>query len=149
MSVSTLLLDLRRRGVRLIPDGDSLRCRGPRGALTEADLAALREHKPEVLKQLRQTASIDALLLAGDAEPILEIRQEPGAVVIESPRFGPVWIVLDARLLDELRAEEAERSEPRPVLTSADIAALRGKSETAVRASLEVARVFPCARVLQ
>ena len=149
MSVSALLFDLRRRGVRLIADGDFLRCRGPRGALTDADLAALREHKPEVLKQLRQTAPPDALLLAGDAEPILETRLETAAVLIQSPRFGPVWVGLDAHQSDEIRAEEQAREDPRPVLTPADIAALHGKNETAIKAALEVFRVFGSAKVLQ
>ena len=149
MSVSALLFDLRRRGVRLIADGDFLRCRGPRGALTEADLAALRGHKAEVLKELRQTAPPDALLLAGDAEPILETRSELGAVLIRSPRYGEVWVALEVDMAASLRAEEAARQTPRPVLTPADIAALAGKSEAAIETALEVFRVFGEAKVLQ
>ena len=81
--------------------------------------------------------------------PIAETRLEPGAVLIESPRFGPVWIALTPGMADELRAEEAQRSEPRPVLLADDLAKLRGKSEAAVRTALEVARVFGPARVVQ
>ena len=49
----------------------------------------------------------------------------------------------------ELRAEEAQRSEPRPVLLPDDIANLRGKSEAAIKAALQVAGVFPGAKVIQ
>ena len=47
----------------------------------------------------------------------------------------------------ELRTEEAARETTRPVLTSADIAALHGKPEAAVRAALEVFRVFGEAKI--
>ena len=50
-------------------------------------------------------------------------------------------------LAAELRAEEAQRLEPRPVLTTADIAALAGKSEQAIKSTLEVFRIFGEARV--
>ena len=143
MTFSALLSDLRQRGVELTAEGDQLRYRAPRGTLRPTDLEALRAHKLSLLNALREDAAED---LAG--APIAETRsEEVGAVLIQSPKFGPVWVVLDARLLDELRVEEAQRSEPKPVLTSADVAALAGKSETAVKAALEVFRVFGEARV--
>ena len=48
---------------------------------------------------------------------------------------------------DELRIEEAARDMPRPVLDPADIAALRGKPEAAVRVALEVFRIFGEAKI--
>ena len=52
MTAAVLIADLRARGVTLVTDGDLLRCR-PRSALTEADLTCLREHKLQVLAELR------------------------------------------------------------------------------------------------
>ena len=144
MIAATLLSDLRRRGVELTAEGDHLRYRAPRGTLQPADLEELRAHKLSLLDVLREDVAKD---LAG--APIAETRSEDvGAVRVESPRFGPVWIGLTPGMADEIRAEEAQRSEPRPVLLTDDIAALRGKSEAAVRAALEVARAFPGARVV-
>ena len=75
-------------------------------------------------------------------------RQPIGAVLIESRRFGcEVWLAMDPGMAEELASEEARRDAPRPVLRPADIAALRGKPEAAIRAVLEVAKVFPGARV--
>lgn len=57
MTADLLIADLRSRGVTLVPDGDRLRCR-PKSALDPEDLAALAEHKAEVLAVLRaQTSS--------------------------------------------------------------------------------------------
>ena len=106
----------------------------------------------ELAKRLAEALTEPTKATAGtglEEAPIAETRLEPGAVLIESPRFGPVWVVLDARLLDEIRAEEAQQPEPRPVVTTHDIAALSGKSEAAITAALEVFRVFPGARVAQ
>ena len=52
MTAELLIADLRARGVELVADGPRLRCR-PRSALTEDDLATLREIKPTVLAHLR------------------------------------------------------------------------------------------------
>ena len=53
MTAERLIADLRARGVDLVADGNWLRCR-PRSALTECDLATLREAKPAVLARLRE-----------------------------------------------------------------------------------------------
>ncbi len=84
-----------------------------------------------------------------DDAPIVESRQQIGAVRIRSAKYGVVWLALTASVAAELRAEEASREAPRPVLTGEDVARLRGKSEAAVRAVVEVATAFPGARVLQ
>ena len=53
MTAERIIADLRARGVALVADGNWLRCR-PRSALTECDLATLREIKPAVLARLRK-----------------------------------------------------------------------------------------------
>ena len=144
MTAAALLSDLRQRGVELTAEGDQLRYRAPRGTLRPADFETLRAHKLSLLVALSEDTA-EALAEAS----VIESRQEPGAVLIQSPRFGPVWIALAPSMADELRAEETQRPAPRPVLLPDDIAALRGKSEAAVRAALGVAWVFPGARVIQ
>lgn len=53
MTALELLEDLKKRGVDLEPEGDSLRYRGPAGALTPSLRQALATHKAEVLSHLR------------------------------------------------------------------------------------------------
>ena len=47
-----LLADLQSRGVEVIAEGQSLRCRAPRGVLSPGLLADLRSNKPEILAEL-------------------------------------------------------------------------------------------------
>ncbi len=146
MTFSALLSDLRQRGVELTAEGDQLRYRAPRGTLRPADLEILREHKFSLLDALREDAAEDLA-----EAPVIESRQdqEPGAVLITSPKYREVWVALSRSMAEELRAEESARETPRPVLLTDDIAALRGKGEAAIRAALEVAGVFPGAKVIQ
>ncbi len=102
----------------------------------------------ELAKRLAADLEQDESAPHGNGQ-IVQIREEVGAGLIASPRYGEVWIALTPGMAAELRAEEAQRSEPRPVLLPDDIAALRGKSEAAICAALEVARAFPGARVIQ
>jgi hypothetical protein len=141
VTAAALLASLRIRGVELAPDGDRLRCRAPRGVLTGADREALQQHKSELLDALRHPDPTE--------DPIAEIREQVGAVLIRSPKFGEVWLALDSGMAAELRAQEGCRSAPRPVLLAEDIAGPAGKPEGAVRAALDVTAVFPGARVLQ
>jgi TubC N-terminal docking domain len=53
VSASTLLRDLRGRGVELWADNGSLRYRGPKGAIALA-LDELKAHKPDILRLLTQ-----------------------------------------------------------------------------------------------
>jgi amino acid adenylation domain-containing protein len=59
-AVTDLLAKLAERGVRLSPDGERLRVRGPRDALDASDTQALRLHKAEILSLLRTQASTTA-----------------------------------------------------------------------------------------
>ena len=56
MTAAGLVMELRARGVTLVADGGTLRCR-PKSALSEADLAALKVLKPEILATLQRPAS--------------------------------------------------------------------------------------------
>jgi hypothetical protein len=53
LKAAELLAAARARGVDLWPDGNLLRFRGPRGAVTPDLREALQTHKPEVLSLLR------------------------------------------------------------------------------------------------
>ncbi len=57
MNASAILNNLHRRGVSLRADGDMIRWQAPTGVMTEADLSALRQSKPEVLAILREAES--------------------------------------------------------------------------------------------
>lgn len=145
MTVAALVADLRRRGVQLTPAGDQIRYRAPRGTLTEVDLAAIRTHRDEVLAELLRSDRAGADL---GVDPILDVRQELGAVLLRSRRFGrEIWMALTEPMAAEIRAEEAQRPEPRPVLLPEDVISLSQKPEAAVRAALDIAGVFPGSRV--
>jgi hypothetical protein len=58
MSVSELVVELRRRGVKLAPEGTSLQVEAPDGALTDDLRAALVEHKQELLAYLNRYRAI-------------------------------------------------------------------------------------------
>jgi hypothetical protein len=81
-----------------------------------------------------------------DAAPAICAREQVGAVLLKT-QFGEVWVVLEGRLLAELRAEEQERPDPRPVLRADQVLRLRGKSEAAIRAVLDTLAVFPEAEI--
>jgi hypothetical protein len=78
---------------------------------------------------------------------IAEAREQIGAVLIRSPQYGEVWVVLEGGLLAELRAEERARPDPRPVLRMDHVMRLRGKSEAAIQAVLNTLAVFPEAEI--
>jgi hypothetical protein len=79
-----------------------------------------------------------------EAAPIAEARQQIGAVLIRSARFDrEVWIAFSEETAAELQAEEAERAEPRPVLTPSDVMKLKDKSEETIRVVLDTLAVFP------
>lgn len=143
MEAREILAILRQRGAVLRAlDGNRLSVE-PSRALDETLREAIRGAKATLLSELR----------GGDSKiaesPALATREQLGAVLIRSRRFGEVWLALTEDMAKELDAEESERAGPWPVLLSADIAALRGKPEAAIRGALEVARIFPGARVLQ
>src|SRR5690349_2037847 len=58
MTAARLLADLYRRGMRLTPNGDKLRIE-PASLLTDADRAAIRIYRGELLARLRTPAPTD------------------------------------------------------------------------------------------
>ena len=56
--MNPILADFQNRGITLSLDGDPIRWEGPAGAMTPADLSALRAHKPEILEALRTPAPV-------------------------------------------------------------------------------------------
>jgi hypothetical protein len=143
MNTEELLDALRLRGARLqLLDGERLGVE-PSSVLTDDLRAEIRARKDEIVRELRRANE------PLESAPALEVRQQIGAVLIDSPRYGQVWVVLSQRLEWQLRAEESERPNPRPVLTTADLARLEGKSPPLVEAILNTLAAFPGARVLQ
>jgi hypothetical protein len=57
MTAARLLVCLRRRGAILQAAGDRLRVDAPIGVVTDADRAALAEHKAELLAMLRSSTA--------------------------------------------------------------------------------------------
>ena len=53
MTVHEVLALLNHRGIRLLREGDRLRCNGPKGSLTPDLQQAIAEHKTEILSLLR------------------------------------------------------------------------------------------------
>ena len=151
MKQAALLEDLRALGVELTVEGDQLRCRGPRGWQDPELLAGLREHKPELVRHLLRDADGQD---ANDSDAVLGIdfsECAQAAVLVRSRLFGErdVWIALSDEAAAQILSEEQQRDQPRPVLRQGDVHRLAGKSEDMVRAVLDVAAVFPGAKVMQ
>jgi amino acid adenylation domain-containing protein len=58
LSIDGLLQELKDRGVELLVDGDALRCRAPKGALTADLQAAIRQLKPQIIAALHGADSV-------------------------------------------------------------------------------------------
>lgn len=52
MNPATLLMEAGRRGIRLWPDGESLRVNGPKGSIDPGFRSELARHKPALLRLL-------------------------------------------------------------------------------------------------
>ncbi|MFG2910074.1 amino acid adenylation domain-containing protein [Kitasatospora sp. NPDC048286] len=115
MNVEEYLTELRAMGVTLYEEGGKLRYRAPRGALTAAHLATLREWKNEVLARLRAQeygpgATVDAAARY-EAFPLTDVQS--AYLLGRSPAFayGGVachgYLEFALPLWDEDRVEEA------------------------------------------
>ena len=107
----------------LDPSG-GLRCEGRMSILLRADLVS---RKKAVLLVLSQDVC--------KTETVAVRASKPRAVLIQSQQFGQIWVVPDHLLVHEIRAEEALRPEPRPVLL--------GSRRALIRAKLNVLAVLP------
>jgi hypothetical protein len=140
MTARALLEQLRDQGARVWANANALEIDAPVGLLSPELRAELKAAKGELLQVLREERGGPE-----SASPI-EVRQQIGAVLIRSPRFGEVWLALDVCMADQLRAEEGQLSEPRPVLNTADLAHLEGKPPAMVEAMLNTLTAFPDSR---
>ncbi len=88
MTAQTILDRLHRRGVSFSVNGDKLRTRGPVGAVTQADLEVLREHKAEAMAIIRDEKAdrieergaiiqFDAFKSRREAELLARSEQQP------------------------------------------------------------------------
>jgi hypothetical protein len=145
-----LLRTLQGRGARLRVAQDGRLGIEPSSVLTDELRAEVRANRDALVEALRPQPAQASVSDLTDA-PAIAVREQIGAVLLRSPRFGEaeVWVVLEPSMAPELLAEEAGRSEPRPVLLAEDVAKLRGKSDEMIRASLRVLAVFPSARLVQ
>jgi len=57
IAASDIMFEVRQRGVDLWVDGDFLRFKGPKGAITEELRARLVEHKAEILSRLKSSGA--------------------------------------------------------------------------------------------
>jgi len=126
-AAAELLVDLQRRGVTIQAHDDKLRVR-PKGSLTPAEQAAVRDHKPELLRLLSQPA----LPRVGDVDALFEIR------VAWWPET--LWLVPADRDASALVREGIARCR---IWTHAELASLTGPLEPdAFRTIVLVRREF-------
>ena len=71
-AAAQLLAGLQRRGVTIHAHDDKLRVR-PKGCLTPAEQAAVREHKPELLRLLTEQADHRLYVPPPDPETVREV----------------------------------------------------------------------------
>jgi hypothetical protein len=98
MTVSSLIEQASAAGIRLVPDGDTLRLRTRRDPPAEL-VEALRAHKPEILAALRQP---------GFHECRSRLRAMPYPADIEVDRWS--LFLTDAAAFLSLWGEQAERT---------------------------------------
>ncbi|MEM7354625.1 MAG: amino acid adenylation domain-containing protein [Acidobacteriota bacterium] len=77
LSTADLLTDLSQSGVRLWAEGDQLRFRAPRTALTVELRDELRKRKPEILEHLRRESEMAPLSGITELVPAPEQRHQP------------------------------------------------------------------------
>lgn len=173
MTAAALVAAFRRRGVELAVVGAVIRAR-PAGVLSEGDRAALAEHKAAVVALLTDLATleqdgtatglrrgwvtladVDRAQLRAEAEAgeysagliltAVATSPEPAAWLFYSHRLGlELWLAQDAAAVELIRNELGAR----PVVFTAELAALRALDTDALRAVLNAKAVFPGARVV-
>ena len=142
MEAQAILMALRQRGatVRAL-EGGRVEV-NPRRVLDDELRQAIRSHKRELLAELTHQCED----WAGAAALKSGV---PAAFLVDSPRFGEVWVATDAGVAAAIRVDEQHRDQPRPVVMPDDMARMQGKSPEAIQSALNVFAVFPGAKVLQ
>jgi hypothetical protein len=107
---------------------------------SEAFLRRMRERYSSEPDDPQQTVPLPG------GQQLVEAREQVGAVLIRSARFGEVWLALVPSMRRDLVAEETRRTEPRPVLSVRDLVRLRGRSDETIRAVLAAIAVTPQVR---
>ncbi len=141
MEAQEILATLQQRGatVRALQDG-RLEV-APRRVLNDELRVAIRSHKREILTELTQ---------CGDSAEAASLKSGvPAAFLVDSPRYGEVWVATDVGVAAAIRVEEQRRDQPRPVVMLDDMVRLQGKSPEAIQSALNVFAVFPGAKVIQ
>ena len=114
MTVEALLVELRDRGVQLVPEGDRLRVR-PASAVPPDLLGRLREHKAEVLALLTGRPSVRPARHVAEALPFLrmplDVFARAGASLeVRVPWLDvTMWMVPTGRDAVQLMAEGVQR----------------------------------------
>src|SRR5262245_39257282 len=134
---AALLVDLRRRRIRLALAADGLRYEAPRGAFTAADREAVSAHRREIVELLRAAAEdpvpnrpcglcggvlawVEHWPTAGDARWLC-----PRCASFPSPTLAAVFAQLTPQERERLKAEGAQGDG----LARAVLSELRGEAE--------------------
>lgn len=114
MTVEALLADLSARDVVVTVAGDSIELDAPAGVLTDADLVALRNHKPDVLQSLRLAQGLPIHDAAARLLAMEEVEPDEVPVCSACGRFCDVQTCDDAwhcSICDPLAGERRQRTE--------------------------------------
>ncbi len=119
----TLLVELRRRDIRIDVVGDQLHVSAPRGAVSEQTRDALRGHKAELLTRLRLEARLIGLSLDDFAEQDYSI--ELAVPWLEET----IWFVPRAEHIDDLVRDGVHRGRIWTVSELKDLLSATGLTE--------------------
>jgi len=108
MSAFHLLEQLRAHGVVLHVDGASLRYRAPRGVLTPDLLAQIRDHKPDLLRILRETTPTSARATPVDRFPLSQGQRALWFLQQRNPQSAAYHVAFATRILSRVRSWEIE-----------------------------------------
>ena len=130
-----LLEELRRLGARLTPRGDGLRIIAPQGALTNELKQAIRERKPEILKQLEVEPNQHPVLRM----TLFQFAQEGCPIQLAVPGLADtLWFVPSEADVRELLMEGVHRGR---IWTAAELRVVTAMPEGSQDDLLTLARV--------
>ena len=68
ISIHDLVLDLKAKGIRFYPSGDTLLIDAPKGLISSMDLEILKNHKEQILNLIQNATALHELEQLGVAE---------------------------------------------------------------------------------